>query len=425
MADTTPAPSDVFAQVLDRASRPNPYPLYAQLRQHPVSRLADGTYLVSTYREIDALLHDPRISSDHRKSAHGAGALPASGRPAPEGRPDQPPFLYLDPPEHDRLRRLVVRQLTPARVESLRPRVAQLVDQYLDARRDRCHFDVVDELAYPLPITVVVAELLGVPREDEPRFHGWAKALARSLDPPQSTSEDEIRHAREAALQLREYLGNLVAAHRDHPTDDLLSGLIARDAPAEQMGEGDLLSTMALLLIAGHETTVNLITNGMLTLLRHPDALERLRRDPDLVIPLVEELQRFDPPVQFVKRTTLTDIDVAGVKIPRDAHVVLLFASGSRDPARFAEADRFIPDRADNAHLGFGGGLHYCVGAPVARLETHVALSTLARRLVGPRPVQDPPPYRDNAVLRGPEHLLVTFERLADGAPPHTSGHGR
>jgi cytochrome P450 len=303
--------------------------------------------------------------------------------------------------------------LTPARVEGLRPRVAELVDGYLDARHDRGQLDVVDDLAYPLPIMLVVAELLGVPREDEPRFHGWAKALAHSLDPVESMSEDEIRQAGSAALQLREYLRELLAARRDHPTNDLLSGLLVPDSAGDQMVEADLISTSVLLLIAGHETTVNLITNGVLTLLRHPDALERLRHNPDLVVPLVEEVLRYEPPVHLANRTTLSDIDVAGVTIPRGAQVVLLLASGSRDPARFADADRFIPERADNTHLGFGGGIHYCVGAPIARLEAHVALSTLARRLVGPRLVQDPPPYRDNAVLRGPEHLLVTFERRA------------
>jgi cytochrome P450 len=171
---------------------------------------------------------------------------------------------------------------------------------------------------------------------------------------------------------------------------------------------------MALLLIAGHETTVNLITNGMLTLLRHPDTLERLRREPDLIITLVEEVLRFEPPVQFRTRTTLTDVEVAGVTIPRGATVVLMLASGSRDPRRFPDADQFVPDRTDNTHLGFGGGIHYCVGAPLARIEAHIALGELARRLAAPRLVDDPPPYRENASLRGPRHLMVAFERLGD-----------
>jgi cytochrome P450 len=178
------------------------------------------------------------------------------------------------------------------------------------------------------------------------------------------------------------------------------------------MDERELISTMALLLVAGHETTVNLVTNGMLALLRDPDALEWLRRDPEIVVPLVEELLRYDPPVQFRTRTTLADVDLAGVTIPKGASVALLLASGSRDPARFRDADRFVPDRADNQHFGFGGGIHYCVGAPLARVEAHIALGALVRRLVGPRLVTDPPPYRENASLRGPEHLFVEFEGL-------------
>jgi cytochrome P450 len=180
------------------------------------------------------------------------------------------------------------------------------------------------------------------------------------------------------------------------------------------MDEMELLSTLALLLVAGHETTVNLISNGTLALLRNPDVLDRLRREPALVVPLVEEVLRYDPPKQFRTRTRLAEVEVAGVAIPRGATVVLLLASGNRDPSRFPEAERFVPDREDNQHLAFGGGAHYCVGAPLARIEGHIALNALARRLVSPRLVTDPPPYRHNATLRGPEHLPVRFDHLAD-----------
>ena len=171
-----------------------------------------------------------------------------------------------------------------------------------------------------------------------------------------------------------------------------MTALVAGNDPVGQMNESDLLVTMILLLVAGHETTVNLITNSMLTLLRHPDELDRLRRAPDYVINVVEEVQRFDPPVQFRTRTTLADIEVAGVTTPKGATVVLLLASGSRDPQRFPDAEHFVPDRPYNEHLGFGGGIHYCVGAPLARIEAQIALSELARRLVNLRPVDDPRP---------------------------------
>jgi cytochrome P450 len=406
MAQTSTTGGDLFAQVLDPANRPDPYPLYASLRERPVSLQEDGTYV-----EIAELLHDPRISSDERKSDRGAGALVASGRLAPEGEPGKPAFIFLDPPDHDRLRGLVMRQFTPERVGGLHEHVVELVAGLLDARRERGLIDVVNDFAYPLPVTVI-CELLGVPREDEPRFHGWATALARSLDPAQGMSEEEIRQAGQAAMQMIEYLGDLIAKRRARTTNDLLSGLVAGADPAERMDERELVGTMALLLVAGHETTVNLITNGMLTLLRHPDVLARLRREPDLVVPLVEEVLRYDPPVQFRTRTTLADVRAAGVTIPKGASVVLLLASGSRDERRFPNADRFIPDRPNNAHLGFGGGIHYCVGAPLARMEAQIALGEIALRLVSPRLVEDPPPYRGNASLRGPEHLRVEFDSM-------------
>jgi cytochrome P450 len=176
-----------------------------------------------------------------------------------------------------------------------------------------------------------------------------------------------------------------------------------------------MVDTGMLLLLAGHETTVNLITNGMLTLLRHPDVLERLRREPDLVIGLVEELLRYEPPATVLpNRWALADIDIAGTTIPRGSNVILLLASGNRDPARFRDPERFDPDREDNQHLGFGSGIHHCFGAPLARLEAQIALPALARRLENPRLVQDPPPYRQSATLRGPRHLLVEIDGVRD-----------
>ena len=408
MTRTTATRGGLFAKVLDPANRSDPYPLYARLRETPVALQDDGTYVVSTHAEISRLLHDPRVSSDERKSDRGAGALVASGKLGALG---DPPFIFLDPPDHDRLRRLVMGQFTPARVEGMRDRAVRLVDELLDARRAGGQLDIVDDLAYPLPVAMI-CDLLGVPREDEPRFHGWATALARSLDPAQGMTEEEARQAAEAVVQMGEYLTGLVEARRVRPADDLISALVAGDEPGGRMDEMELLNTLALLLVAGHETTVNLISNGTLALLRHPDVLDRLRRETRLVIPLVEEVLRYDPPVQFRSRTTLADVGVAGVTIPKGATVMLLLASGSRDPVRFPDAGRFVPDREDNQHLGFGGGIHYCVGAPLARIEAHVALGALARRLVAPRLVADPPPYRRNAALRGPEHLPVRFDRL-------------
>ncbi|MFI6742654.1 cytochrome P450 [Nonomuraea sp. NPDC050451] len=220
-----------------------------------------------------------------------------------------------------------------------------------------------------------ICHLLGVPREDEPRFRHWADATVEAFDPTTGTFEERQR------------------------------GPMAR---------GDLLNTGALLLVAGHETTVNLIANGLLTLLRHPDVLERLRHEPDLSIPLVEELLRYEPTVHMLTgRSALADIDLAGTTIPQGSPLALVLAAGSRDPHRFPDPDRFDPDRADNVHLGFGNGIHYCFGAPPARSEAQVALSAPARRLVNPRLATDPPPYRPNPTLRGPRHLMIEFDAIA------------
>jgi cytochrome P450 len=400
----------LFEQILNTANRHNPYPLYAQLRETPISQQEDGTYVVSTYREIEALLYDPRITSDERKSTRGA---PAKFRV----RQGEPSFIFLEPPDHDRLRRVVMHQFTPERVEGMHDRVIQLADELLDAQRNRNQLDIVDDFAHPLPVRVI-SEILGVPVEDRARFEVWVSDTIRLIEPPRiGVSETEIEeHASQAITQMTEYFRGLIASRRDRPSSDLISALVEaiNHDDAGQMNEEELLTSLQLLITAGFETTVNSITNGMLTLLRNPDVLARLRLDPDTVIRTVEEILRYEPPVHIRTRTTLADINIAGVTIPKGASVVLLLASGSRDPARFTDPDRFDPDRTDNAHFGFGRGIHYCVGAPLARMETQIALNTLVRRLVNPRLVIDPPPYRELATLRGPRHLAVTFDHIDD-----------
>ena len=398
MAQSVMTPSDVFAQVLQPANRDNPYPLYARLRERPVSLQADGTYVVSTYREIAALLHDPRISSDLRKSSN----------PPQGGATEEPPLIFQDAPPHDHLRRPVMLQFTPRRIGGLRGTIEAIEQELLEAQRSNHQLDLVEAFAYPLPVTVI-CRLLGVPQTDEPRFSQWSTAIIRTLDPSESLSDTERQQAEQARTAMRAYMRQLVADRRQKPQDDLISGLVGDGL----LPEPDLAPTLELLLIAGHETTVNLITNGMLTLLRHPEVLDRLRRDPGLAIPVVEEVLRFDPPVQFRLRTTLADLPIAGEVIPKGATVVLVLASGSHDAARFPDPDRFDPDRHDNEHLGFGGGDHYCIGAPLARLEAVTALGLLSKRLLAPRLVSDPPPYRRNAALRGPEHLVIAHEGIA------------
>ncbi|QUQ64174.1 cytochrome P450 [Kutzneria sp. CA-103260] len=407
--------SSVWQQVLDHSNRADPYPLYTELRQTPVRRVEDGSYVVSTYQEIVALLHDPRVSSDLRNIPE----VGADGSVPGEGLPGLPPsFIRIDPPEHDRTRRLLTWNFgpphRPGRIDDMLPDMREIVTGLIDDFADRTRVDIVDEFAYPFPVTVI-CRLLDVPREDEARFQALSDALVKSVDPTTGGIAERYRQRVKANADLGQYFTALLDARAGRPAgDDLLSGLLRGGGEEEPITREQVLSNAALLLVAGHETTVNLIANGMLTLLRHPAVLDRLRRgdEPDLAARVVEELLRYEPPVHFLaeSRNTLDDIDIAGTTIPAGSRVTLVLAAGSRDPAVVSDPDRFDPDRAHNEHLGFGGGIHYCFGAPLARPETRIALTELAHRLRNPRLVADPPPYRANPSLRGPRHLLVDID---------------
>ncbi|MFC4999491.1 cytochrome P450 [Dactylosporangium cerinum] len=393
----------VFEQILDYANRADPYPLYRQLRTTPVVREADGSYVVSRYRDIVALLHDPRTSSRDVVTLGG--------------------FISTDPPEHDQLRRVMNRHYgppdTPGRIDRMAPDLLDIVSGLIDRWSGRTEVDLVDDFAYPLPVTAI-CRLLGVPVEDEPRFHAWADAIVEGIG-PQASPEAHL-HAGDASAEMGRYFAALLDAHQQMPGGDLLSAIVTDDRTRNAMSRAELLTTASLLLVAGHETTVNLITNGMLTLLRYPELLDRIRREPDFVIPIVEELLRYEPPVHMLVRKALDDIDIADTTIAAGATIRLVLASGSRDPDHVRDPDRFEPDRhnlqsmgfspEESQHLGFGGGVHHCFGAPLARLETQIALTELARRLENPRLLADPPPYRLNPVLRGPRHLPIQFDRV-------------
>ncbi|MFI6846140.1 cytochrome P450 [Kitasatospora sp. NBC_00085] len=403
----------LLQQITDYSNRHDPYPLYARLREKPVHHDESGPYVIGGYHAVRALLHDPRISSEARYRA-----VPDTTAPGQEegdaGGVLPPNFLRLDPPEHDRLRAITNRPFgpphSPHRIDGMHGELETIVTDLIDAL-DGDEIDLVDRFSYPFPVTVI-CRLLGIPREDESRFHGWADTLVATLDPqPGQDLTERNRIAQQARVELGLYLNALIEERRKAPGDDMLSQLATGQGPEGRLSGMEVLSTAALLLIAGHETTVNLITNGMLTLLRHPEALERLRADARVAVPLVEELLRYEPPVQMLpSRTPITDIEVAGVTIPKGASLWLMLAAGNRDPERFADPDRFDPDRPDNQHLGLGSGIHSCFGAPLARLEAQLALAGLARRLERPRLVEDPPPYRTNAVLRGPRHLRIAID---------------
>ncbi|GAA1910640.1 cytochrome P450 [Streptantibioticus ferralitis] len=395
----------LLERITDYANRPNPYPLYAELRAAGVARQTDGSYLLGTYHDIVALLHDPRISADPRSRSVPRGDRSEEGLHLP--------FLRLDDPEHHRLRTLAMRPFgpphSPGRVDAMRGEIARITEELLEALQGRKQIDVVDDFAYPLPVTVI-CRLLGVPREDEPLFRAWSDVIVDSADVRPGEATERVRAGQQAHAEMGQYLVDLAERRRGQPTGDMLSAFINEPDPAGQRLTGEELAvTAVLLLIAGHETTVNLITNGVLTLLRHPDQLDRLRREPDLLPRAVEELLRYEPPVHMRERFPLADVDVAGTTIPKGTPMVLVLASANRDPKRFRDPDRFDPARPDNEHVGFGSGIHLCYGAPLARVEAQIALRALIPRLGTARLVQDPPPYRRNAMLRGPRHLPIEF----------------
>ncbi|NEU10811.1 cytochrome P450 [Methylobacterium sp. BTF04] len=411
------AEDTLFAEVLDQANRSDPYPIYARLRANPVSRQRDGSFVVSTHAAIRSLIFDPRLSSEDLPPSH----RPRTGNPLKDWLLNpikdriataHRPLIFRDPPDHDTLRGFVMREFSVPRVRALHEPVGREVDRLIDACLGRDQVCLVEDLSYPLPVAVI-CDLLGVPETDEPQFQAWATQLATALE-PDARHDEASRHKTVAAFDaISAYMRNLIRQKRRNPGADMISGLAASGPQGKPvMSDFDLISTAILLLVAGHETTVNLITNGMLTLLRHPEELERLRADPERAPRVIEEVLRYEPPVHFRTRKALGTITVAGQTIPKGAPVILLFASGNRDPARFADPDRFDPDREDNQHFGFGGGLHYCVGAPLARIEAEIALVALCRRLVRPRLMADPPPYRTGASLRGPERLGIHIDGI-------------
>ncbi|MFD3913628.1 cytochrome P450 [Streptomyces sp. NPDC058603] len=400
------SPDTLYQRITDYANRADPYPLYAELRENGVSRQDDGSYLVGTYHEIAALLHDPRISSDWRNRADPA-SVPLIRRSS-----EQMAFIGHDDPEHDRLRRIAMRPFgpphTPGRIDALRADVTRICDELIDAFRDKDRVDIVEDFAYPLPVTVI-CRLLGVPHEDVPRIRAWTNAIIAGFDlTPGQDEESRQRAGQDARLAMGEYIGDLSDKRRDHPSDDMISALVHDNGPDGRLTRTELMATGTLLLIAGHETTVNLISNGTLTFLRLPDAYRLLRDKPELMPRAVEELLRYEPPVHLLpQRTPLADIEVADVMIPKGAPLVLVLAAGNRDPLRFDDPDRFDPTREDNQHFGFGSGIHNCFGAPLARVEAQIALNALVPRLEGFHLSEDPPPYRRSSILRGPRHLLI------------------
>lgn len=311
-------------------------------------------------------------------------------------------LLTIDGAPHRRLRGLVSRGFTPRRVERLRGRIQTIVDELLERAGERGEMEVVRDLAHPLPV-IAIAELLGVPPEDRPRFRAWSSDLVQLLDPLQGRGGS--RPMRRAAHQIFDYFTPLLAERRAEPRDDLLSAMLAAEQDGDRLDELDLLSLSSLLLVAGHETTSNLIANAVVALLRFPDERKRLQQEPALIGGAVEEFLRYESPIQLTDRKAIADCEVGGVPIRGGQMVGVVLAAANRDPQRFPDPDRLDLTRADDRHLAFGHGNHFCLGAQLARLECEIAIGSLVARFPHFSGDPEPPDWRRSLIVRGPESL--------------------
>jgi cytochrome P450 len=318
-------------------------------------------------------------------------------------------MVFRDPPAHTRLRSLVSRAFTSRVVEGMRPHIQGIVDRLLDRVHDARRMDVIADLAYPLPVTVI-CEMLGVPAGDRDVMRRWSADITKSLDALGLPSDREIvRRGRAARHALGEYFRALLPERRRQPRADLLSLLIAAEEQGDKLTEDELLATCVLIFVAGHETTVNLIGNGLLALLQNPDELDKLRQNHALLPAAVEELLRYDSPVQRTARVTTSEVKIGDQTIPRHALVVAAIGAANRDPARFSDPDRLDITRRDKDHIAFGFGIHFCLGAPLARIEAQIALGTLLERMPRLQLATQAPQWRESSTLRGLNQLPVTF----------------
>jgi cytochrome P450 len=420
-------PETAYAEAMKFENRANPYPFFDELRKTPVACVANGIYAVTGYRELLTLAHDPRVSSDMGHSP--VGAKLAAGAPA---RPEADhmkaygaakTMITSDPPDHDRMRRQSMRQFGPPHTPDLIPNmerdIQKLCNELLDKARGKTRLDVVDDYAYPVPV-VVICKILGVPLKDEPAFHAWihdGMAGLMDMGPDTATEEGKARveKGRASMAALKQYLAELIERFVQEPGESMLSKMVHDNGPDGPMSAAEAAANAMLLLVAGHDSTVNTIAHCVLTVLRNPASLELLRSRPELVPRAIEEVLRVESAVQFFpSRSALADIEISGTVIPKGSAVFLLYGAANRDPNRFPNPNQFDPERPDNEHFGWGSGIHTCFGGPLARLEVNVAFETFLRRVKNPRLVVDPPPYRQSNVFRGPRHLLIDFDGIQD-----------
>jgi hypothetical protein len=401
--------SGVAYNPLNKGYLEDPYPLFRRLQERdPIhrSRLVGGVVL-SRYRHVVEVLRDPRFLADDNKLALAQKQRQQFIKDGiVESEEDfSPSMLRSDPPDHTRLRGIVSKAFTPRAIEALRPRIETIVEELLDAVAGEGEMDVIRDLAYPLPV-IVIAEMLGVPAEDREQFKRWSDEAVASFG---AISVEGMRRSLNAFKQLRAYFERVVEERRREPREDLLTALVVAEQEGDKLTMDEVYSTCILLLVAGNETTTNLIGNGLLALLRQPDQLDLLRDDPSLMESAIEELLRYDSPVQATSRFALEDVELDGHVLKGGQQAIVLLGAANRDPEQFDRPDEVDITRKDNRHVAFGHGIHYCLGAPLARLEAPAAFHALLERFPNLRLADKRPEPGDNIILRGLKTLPVAF----------------
>jgi cytochrome P450 len=387
----------------------DPYAQYRALRAvAPVHQSPIGPWTVTRYEDCSRLLRDPNLSVEerHATAMPRSAVLEAAGIERSER--GSRAILNIDPPDHTRIRRLAQQAFTPRRVETLIPRVQALVDDMLDTVAPRGEMDVIADLAFPLPFAVI-SEMLGMPEHDRTELRAWSHTLVKSLEP--IVVPDEFPEIMEAGDRITEHVEAAIAWKRRHPADDLLTALIAAEEQGDRLSPAELRDQVVLLYLAGHETTVNLIGNGTLALLRHRDQLALLRDDAAVTANAIEELLRYDSPVQFSRRIALQDLELSGQRVTAGTFLFTCLGAANRDPEHFGPTAEALDLRRREAphHLSFGGGIHHCLGAVLARTEARVAIPTLVRRFPGLALRDEAARWNGRMVLRGVDELRVTF----------------
>lgn len=383
--------SGVAYNLLSQDIRADPYSKYEALRRKdPVHqiRLRKSTWILTRFEDADAVLRD---NQRFGVAGRDYGYIPYIS------------MLDQDPPEHTRIRNLVSKAFTPRSIAELEPRIRNTVDQLLDRLAGRKRFDLIHEIAYPLPV-IIIAEMLGVPPEDREQFNEWSNVASLTVDP--LLKPEQITQVRQTVEELFDYFEGMVAARRERPQNDLISALVAAEEEGQYLSREDLLINLTLILVAGNETTRNLIGNGTLALLHSPEQLQRLRDEPDLLDSAIDELLRYDSPVQLDSRIAREPVKIGTKEIPRGGAVLCALGSANRDPEAFPNPDVLDIGRTERNHLAFGRGIHYCLGSPLARLEGRIAFESLLSRYRSIHLVEEPR-YRDQIVLRGLEELWI------------------